>query len=81
MYESPKCTNYRIFKSSYEPEHYLTDLTNNWSRILTKVRCRNHKLPIEIGYHHNVERILRICTKYNINEVGDEFRYIFNCPF
>ena len=78
-YESPKCINYRMFKSELSLEHYITELPMYSARVLTKFRCRNHKLPIEKGCHLNIERHLRHCTNCNSGEVGDEFHYLFRC--
>ena len=51
--ESRKCINYRIFKNHVKLEKYLVDLHDNLRKILTKFRCRNHRLPIERGCQEN----------------------------
>lgn len=46
---------------------------------LTKYRLSNHKLPIEIGRHVNIEkgdRTWEFCTNYDI---GDEMHYMLIC--
>ena len=40
-----------------------------------------HHLPIEKGRWKNIERNLRKCQLCNLNDIGDEFHYIKNCPF
>ena len=46
-----------------------------------KFRCMNHKMPIEKGRFHNIDRSLRICTLCNANQLGDEFHYLLNCTY
>lgn len=79
VFASPKCLNYRIFKHELKLESYLLQLPNNLRHVFTKFRCRNHKLPIEIGAYQNVERRFRLCTKCNSGKLGDEFHCIFQC--
>lgn len=79
IHNSPKCINYRMFKDDLKLENYLIKLPTPLCRPLARFRCRNHKLPIELGAHRNVRREMRICTNCNSNDVGDEFHYIFKC--
>ena len=44
--QSSKCLNYRMFKSNFKIEHYLTTLTYNNRQLLARFRCRNHNLPV-----------------------------------
>jgi hypothetical protein len=81
IYNSSKCINYRIFKHDLHMENYLTILPVRSCRILSRFRCRNHKLPIEVGSYYNVDRNQRICTKCDSREIGDEFHYIFKCKY
>jgi len=43
--------------------------------------CMNHKMPIEKGRFHNIERSLRVCILCNTNQLGDKFNYLFNCTY
>ena len=49
---------------------------------ICKFRCRNTKTPVvTLGYANiNIPYEDRLCTVCNMNEVGDEFHYIFKCP-
>ena len=76
--QSSKCLNYRMFKSNFKMEHYLTTLTYNNRRLLARFRCRNHNLPVEIGCHRGIPREQRKCN-WCENELGDEFHFIMNC--
>ena len=62
IYESNKCMNCRIFKKSLNLEGYLIDLSFQQRRLMTRFRCRNHKLPIELGCRLGINRNLRICS-------------------
>ena len=55
--------------------------THTLHRIaLTKFRCGNHRLPVVTGRFNGIERQNRICTLCNLNKIGDEFHYLFECP-
>jgi hypothetical protein len=79
VFESNKCLNYRIFKTKFEIEKYLTEIPFKLRKALTSFRCRSNRLPIETGVFTNIPREERICTLCNLHEVGDEYHYIFNC--
>ena len=76
---SSKCTNYRIFKTKFEFERYLIDLSPQNRKIFTKFRCHNHRLPVEAGVFINIPRNERKCTLCYNNDIGDEFHFIFKC--
>ena len=65
LFDTSKCLNYRMFKINFKYENYLSILEYKQRIVITKFRCRNHKLPIETGSHNNVPRELRICLKCN----------------
>ena len=49
IYDSAKCLNYRIFKTTHCFESYIEYLPDDLRIALSKFRCVNHKLPIERG--------------------------------
>ena len=56
-----KCTVYRIIKNTFGFcffgfEKYLTELPVNNRIVMTKFRCRNHRLPIEAGCRAQTQR-------------------------
>ena len=73
--ESRICINYRIFKNHFKLEKYLVDLPDNLRKILTKFRCRNHRLPIERGCQENIPPDMRLCH-YCREDIGDEYHYL-----
>jgi hypothetical protein len=79
--EGRKCLNYRIFKTKFILEPYLLSLPENLRRKMSKFRCRNVKIPIELGAHRNIPREDRKCTLCELDELGDEYHYVFMCPF
>lgn len=79
IWNSGKCTNYRIFKDKFVIEPYLTFLPKHHRIMVTKFRCRNHKLPVETGAYLCLERSKRVCTLCISGEIGDEFHYLFKC--
>ena len=40
---------------------------------------KKRKLPIEVGRWSNIPREQRICTLCNLQKIGDEFHYLFEC--
>ena len=62
-------------------EKYLTVIPqNHWISIL-KFRTINHYLPVETGRWSNILWENRLCLLCNINEIGDEFHYLFICKY
>lgn len=76
---SPKAINYRIFKERFEFENYLKLLDCKKAIRFCRFRTTNHNLPIESGRWGNTDRNDRKCNLCNLNEVGDEFHYLFVC--
>ena len=57
-----KLDTYRIFKSTFEPEKYITCLNNRCPFYsLARFRCSAHKLAIEEGRFRNQERNSKMC--------------------
>ena len=58
-------------------------LLDSTERInICRFRCRNTKIPVVTLGYAIINRPYedRICAICNMNEVGDEFHYIFKCP-
>lgn len=81
VYNSSKCSNYRLYKSTLSFETYLDTLPRKLSVLLCKFRCSNIKLPVEAGRYRDIPRYQRTCTKCDYNVVGDEFHFVLECPF
>ena len=79
VYLNSKFINYRIYKDIFGFEDYLILLPDNLRVVLTKFRCRNNKMPVEIGVRDNVPREQRICKLCDTGDIGDEFHYLFIC--
>lgn len=79
--ESPKCLNYRIFKTEFTTELYITKLQPNFYIPLARFRTTNNRFPVEKGRWENIDRSQRFCTMCNYNVLGDEFHYLFECEF
>ena len=81
IFLSSKCTNYIIFKTNFGLEKYFSLLPCDLAYSLSKFRCISHRLPIECGRFYNINRSDRLCDLCKVNEIGDEFHYIFDCEF
>ena len=75
---SQSCTIYRIFKTEHKYEEYLNSETVRY--ILCKFRTTNCKLPINKFPNVDVNDD-KTCKKCNRMEQGDEFHFLFRCPF
>ena len=71
---------YKLFKTSFISERYL-DLIPNFQlrRSITKFRCSDHGLEIEIGRHKNISVENRIC-KMCKSKVETEEHFLRFCP-
>ena len=78
---NPLFYNYRLFKNNFQFENYLNVLPQNLANIFIRFRWLNHKLPIQKGRFLGIERNDRVCQKCDLEALGDEFHYIFVCPF
>ena len=52
---------------------------------MCKFNCANHRMPIVSGRHNGIPVDDRKCNLCDLNDhfnkIGDEFHYLFNCPF
>ena len=73
---------YRIFKNSLCYEKHLNTLSNKLSVIICKFRTSNHKLPDEtVSYCAEEREINKLCRLCDKKDIGDEFHYLFVCPY
>ena len=56
-------------------------MPNCYTILITKFRVSAHTLLIEKGRYHNIERGKRICQMCDMNDVEDEYHFIFKFPF
>ena len=78
---SPKCFNYRIFKTNFKIEPYITVLQPRSFITLPRFRTTNNQLPVERGRWENVERSQRLCNLRTGNMLGGEFHYLLECKY
>ena len=78
---STSVTLYRELNANFEISPYLKILCN-WKHCtaIAKLRLSSHSLNIESGRHHGVPRGERKCLYCNLNDIEDEFHFIFKCP-
>ena len=69
---------YKLFKTDFYFENYLSRLSFQNRCWITKLRTSNLRLPIETGRWFKVLRENRICKLCNTN-IGDEYHYLFSC--
>ena len=74
------CYNYRLFKTEFISENYLTNLSHALKYNVCKFRTVNHKLPIETGRYRSIPRNERVCEMCDSGQLGDEFHFCLECP-
>lgn len=79
VFDSSKCINYRIFKTDFMLEKYITKLQPSLYIPIARYRTTNNRLPIEKGRWENIDRNRRFCQLCNKNLIGDEYHYLFEC--
>ena len=71
-----------MYKTEHCLENYFdiipTHLLQHFMNFHTQRMC-NHYLPIESERWSGLDRNDRLCNKYNLQEIVDEFHYLFNC--
>jgi len=73
--------NYRMYKITFAQEKYIHLLPTNLAIKLARFRTTNNSLPVNRLRFENVPRAERLCTKCQVGEIGDEFHYLFCCPY
>jgi hypothetical protein len=80
---NPKLRTYRLFKSNFQFEPYLSSPTNiNHAIALAKFRISSHNLAIETGRYTKPKTAVedRLCIHCNLQEVESEKHFLLNCP-
>ena len=76
-----KLRTYKTFKSNFKLETFLANsLTFEYRKVLSKFRCSDHKLLIEVGRHKGLQVEQRLCKMCHLNLVEDEFHFLTICP-
>ena len=64
---------------------YLLSLPSQYMYAMCKFKCTNHRMPIVSGRYSGISVDDRKCELCELNDhynkIGDEFHYLFNCPF
>ena len=83
VFNNSICLNYRVMSDRKHLQEYLLRLPSQYMYAICKFKCANHRMPIVEGRYANVDVDNRTCNLCNLNpkEIGDEFHYLFNCPF
>ena len=68
--------------STFEESIYFGFLETelNATNCEIKFRTGNHKLPVETGRWDGTDVSDRKCPLCSINDIGDEYHYLFKCP-
>ena len=78
--ENSKLNLYDQIKHIFGKEKYLDDIKSFLMRkTITKFRCSDHKLEIEVGRHKKTSREKRVCKLCTIG-VETEMHFLCTCP-
>ena len=69
---------YRLFKTFFGLENYLLKLTPIERKYISKLRCCNVKIPVELGRWYNIPKEERTCN-LSLTAIGNEYHYLFEC--
>ena len=75
----PIYTNFRMFKTNFRRESAIFQLPKNYVISQIRFRTTNNNAPVNILRFTQTPRADRLCQKCNINDIGDEFHYLFVC--
>ena len=79
--ETSKLRFYKLFKTSFGKEPYLDHIKDfRLRKILTKFRCSDHTLEIEVGRHKNLKVEDRVCKLCDNGDVESEMHFLAFCP-
>ncbi|XP_048242063.1 uncharacterized protein LOC125374743 [Haliotis rufescens] len=78
---SSKGITYRIFKTELVLEKYKLVIPFSLAVKFLLFGTSCHHLPIELGRWHNIPVKERTCKLCDMSDVGDEFHFIFVCPY
>ena len=85
VFNSSACINYRAMTEYKQLQKYLLILPSQYMYAMCKFKCANHRMPIVRGRQNGTPVDDRKCELCDLNDhynkVGDEFHYLFNCPF
>ncbi len=71
---------YITLKDNPSQENYLKLLCRKDAILFTKFRCRDRNMPIsKSNFNPHCDHDLFKCKPYAMNELGDDFHYIFKC--
>ena len=77
-----RCTNYKIYKQNLNLEFYLTNLSPRHRNIMSKFRCGYNRLPVnDFRFLKSTDTSEKHCRLCDQHEIGDEYHYLFCCPF
>ena len=79
VFNNSVCLNYRAMTTQKKLKSYLVNLPSQYMFAFCKFKCANHKFPIVTGRYNGLPIDERICTLCNMNEIGDEFHYLYKC--
>ena len=74
------CKKTKVLIFNGKKKDYKNVLQKYWCPLI-RFGLLNYILPIETGRWKNVTIQNRICPLCNNVDIGDEFHYIFTCPF
>ena len=74
-------SNYVIFKNEFIMEPYIKILPKNCAVTIFRFRTTNNNVPLNKLRYLNIPKDDRICMKWSMTETGNEYHYLFVCPF
>ena len=77
-----QCKVYKLLKETPKIENYITELNNPLLTHFIQFITRVHHLPVTADrFVYENDPRNKICTKCDLNEIGDESHFLFTCTF
>jgi hypothetical protein len=73
-------TNYRMYKTVFGADSYFYNLPANNVLTILKFCTTNNQLPVNKLRFQTIPRCDRLCVLCDLNDIGDEYHYLFVCP-
>ena len=67
-----------MVKTNFQQSPYLRILVNGCAIPITRFITTNNDLPVNVQRYEDIERRDRIC---DLIDIGDDFHYLFICPY
>ena len=74
-------TIYRMVKTNFQQSPHIRILVSSCAIPIIRFITTNNELPVNVQRYEDIERRDRVCPKCDLIDIGDEYHYLFICPY